>query len=220
MRVSTSKQSLGIDAQHTIINNYIQTTDEVIHTFIEKESGRNNNRVELNKAIQMCKDKNAILLIAKLDRLSRNVKFIADLMESNLDFVACDIPIVDKFTIHLYAALAEMEVTKIKTRTKDSLAEIKNNIDKNGYHISKAGKKITKLGNGNTITDDTRLLALKGIKEKRFSNTNNIKAKALASSLRSAGKTYNDIANTLNENGFKSSRGGIFYPTSVCNLFK
>jgi DNA invertase Pin-like site-specific DNA recombinase len=76
IRVSTTKQELGLESQLNIINNYIGKNDTILKLFTEKESGRNNNRIELSKAIAYTKDNDAILLIAKLDRLSRNVTFI------------------------------------------------------------------------------------------------------------------------------------------------
>ncbi|MFC4477403.1 recombinase family protein [Flavobacterium chungangensis] len=217
LRVSTSKQSIGLDAQKKIIDNYINEKDIILETFVEKESGRNNNRVALNKAIDYCKDNNAVLLIAKLDRLSRNVAFISALMESKLDFVACDIPIVDKFTIHLYAAFAELEADKIKNRTKDALNIIKANIERDGFHISKAGNRICKLGNNN-ITADKRKLAVDAIKTKASANENNIKAKAFANALSKSGHNLTQITAMLNDNGFRAARGGKFHLKTVSRL--
>lgn len=217
LRVSTSKQSIGLDAQKKIIDNYINDSDVILHTFIEKESGRNNNRIELNKALEFCRDNNAILMIAKLDRLSRNVAFISALMESKLDFVACDIPIVDKFTIHVYAAFAELEADKIKNRTRDALNIIKANIERDGFHVSKAGNRISSLGNNN-ITADKRKLAVDAIKAKASVNENNIKAKAFANALSRSGHNLTQITIMLNDNGFRAARGGKFHLKTVSRL--
>ena len=217
LRVSTSKQSIGLDAQKKIIDNYINDSDVILHTFIEKESGRNNNRIELNKALEFCRDNNAILMIAKLDRLSRNVAFISALMESKLDFVACDIPIVDKFTIHVYAAFAELEADKIKNRTRDALNIIKANIERDGFHVSKAGNRISSLGNNN-ITADKRKLAFDAIKAKASVNENNIKAKAFANALSRSGHNLTQITIMLNDNGFRAARGGKFHLKTVSRL--
>nr|WP_199001370.1 recombinase family protein [Flavobacterium sp. ASV13] len=217
LRVSTSKQSIGLDAQKKIIDNYISDSDVILQTFIEKESGRNNNRIELNKALEFCKDNNAILMIAKLDRLSRNVAFISALMESKLDFVACDIPIVDKFTIHVYAAFAELEADKIKNRTRDALNIIKANIERDGFHVSKTGNRISSLGNNN-ITADKRKLAVDAIKAKASVNENNIKAKAFANALSRSGHNLTQITIMLNDNGFRAARGGKFHLKTVSRL--
>jgi len=219
-RVSTKDQSLGLDAQMTIINNFIQSDDVIVASYTEKESGRNSNRVELNKAIDFARKNHCMLIIARLDRLSRNVSFTSRLMDTGVKFVACDIPDCNNFTIHLFAALAQLEVDKVTERTKNTLAVIKANIKKDGYHLSKAGNKITKLGNGSHISDANRILGLQAMQVKKNSNPNNIKAKLLATSLRTGGMTLKDIAKQLNNGGFKSSRGGIFYPSSVSNLFK
>jgi len=218
-RTSTKKQSLSFTAQQDIINNFVKPSDNIIQTYTESESGTKSNRIELNKAIDHCKAIGATLLIAKLDRLSRNVMFISTLMQSKLDFVACDIPMVDKFTVHLFAAFAEMEADKIKSRTKDGLKVIKDNIARDGFHISKAGNRITSLGRDH-ISDEHRLMGLKAIKEKKQANPNLVKARAFAISLRNAKLTLRDIAIELNNNGFKSSRGGTFYASTVSDLFK
>lgn len=221
LRVSTRKQDLGLNAQQTIINNYIKTGDVIIASFIEKESGRNDNRVELNKAIEYCKQHNATLLIAKLDRLSRNLQCISTLMNSNLQFRALDIPTMDRLTIHIFASIAECEVTKLKERTKSALSEIKSNITKHGKHISKQGNTITKLGNpALTFKDEHRKMGVQAIINKKLNNPNRIKAKAYAEALKTAGKTNTQITIMLNESGFKSSNGGKYYPASVANLFK
>ena len=138
IRVSTTKQDLGLDVQLQIIHNFIKPSDEIIEVFTEKESGSKNDRTELNKAIECAKSNDATLLIAKLDRLSRNVAFISTLMDTKVKFKACDMPTADNFTIHIFAALAQRELELIRERTKGALSVIKSNIDKEGYHISKA----------------------------------------------------------------------------------
>lgn len=93
-RVSTSKQSLGLDAQKTSVINYLNSVDDscIMAEYSETESGRNDTRVELANAINHCKRIGATLIIAKLDRLSRNVSFVFQLKDSGIDFVACDLP--------------------------------------------------------------------------------------------------------------------------------
>lgn len=217
-RVSTNKQDLGLEVQLEIINRFINPSDEVIHTYTEKESGRKSDRPELMKAIQHCKETNSILLIAKLDRLSRNVAFISTLMDSKVSFKACDIPTADNFTIHIFAALAEREVGLIRERTKSAMNVIKENISKNGYHISKSGNKITSLGGG-TFTSEQREMGIAVIRQKKASNENLKRAKAFAQSLKDNGLNVTQIANLLNENGFKTSRGKEYYHTQVSRLF-
>jgi DNA invertase Pin-like site-specific DNA recombinase len=97
----------------------------IVSEFVEVESGKSANRAELAKALATCKLHKAVLLVAKLDRLARNVALIANLMESNVEFVACDFPDASRLTVHVLAAVAEHERAMISTRTKEALAAAK-----------------------------------------------------------------------------------------------
>ena len=128
-RVSTQKQGnsgLGLDGQKNTVLNYLKGQD-LIADFSDIESGtkKGNDRQGLKQAINYCKDQKAKLIIAKLDRLSRNVSFIAQLMESEVEFIVCDLPQANRFTIQIFAALAEQEARFISERTKDALAVLK-----------------------------------------------------------------------------------------------
>jgi DNA invertase Pin-like site-specific DNA recombinase len=129
LRVSTNRQGksgLGLDAQREAITNYLNGGNwKLIKEFIEVESGKNNDRVQLRDALEACKRTNATLLIAKLDRLSRNVAFTANLMESGVEFLACDFPTANRLTIHILSAMAEYEREMISKRTKDALRQAK-----------------------------------------------------------------------------------------------
>lgn len=218
IRVSTTKQELGLESQLNIINNYIDNDDVILNLFTEKESGRNNNRIELNKAIEFTKENDAVLLIAKLDRLSRNVAFISTLMDSKVDFKACDIPTADNFTIHIFAALAEREVGMIRERTKAAMGVIKSNILTKGHHISKTGNLVIKLGKTELKKEHWELGQI-AIKQKRATNENLKKAKAFAQSLKENGMNYVQITELLNKNGFKTSTGKEYHHTSTTRLF-
>lgn len=128
-RVSTKRQGesgLGLDGQTTAVTQYAATVGGTIFaTYREVESGKNNERPELAKAIAHAKRVKGRLLIAKLDRLARNVAFVANLMESGVDFVACDNPHANRLTIHILAAVAEDEARRISERTKAALAAAK-----------------------------------------------------------------------------------------------
>jgi DNA invertase Pin-like site-specific DNA recombinase len=148
-RVSTKEQGqsgLGLEAQEKAVK---QITDKgiVIKSFTEIESGKKNNRPMLLEAINMCKFHNATLVVAKLDRLSRNVYFISSLMESKVKFICADMPECDSFTINLFAAMAQREREMISNRTVNGLNSIKNRIKENGKYMTKAGNVITSLGN-------------------------------------------------------------------------
>jgi DNA invertase Pin-like site-specific DNA recombinase len=128
-RVSTGRQGksgLGLDAQRTAVLDYLDGGKwELLGEFTEIESGKRGDRPELEKAIAACKKHRARLIIAKLERLSRNVAFISALMERKVDFVCCDNPTATKFTIHILAAVAEFEREAISKRTKEALAAAK-----------------------------------------------------------------------------------------------
>ena len=126
LRVSTTKQGdsgLGLEAQRSSVSNYlIGESGTLVQEVIEVESGKKIDRPALVEAIRLSKRHKATLLIAKLDRLSRNVHFISGLMESKVDFVAVDMPKATRFTIHIMAAVAEQEAEAISNRTKAALA--------------------------------------------------------------------------------------------------
>ena len=129
LRVSTDKQGEqghGINAQRQAIANYLVACGgELLEEYVEVESGKKNERPALQKAISRCKLSRATLIIAKLDRLSRNLAFIANLMDAGIDFIACDNPFANKLTIHILAAIAEHEREMISRRTREALAAAK-----------------------------------------------------------------------------------------------
>ena len=128
-RVSTARQGasgLGLDAQRSATLAYLATNGgEVLVEITEVESGKKEKRPELKAAIEMCRRTGATLLIAKLDRLARNVAFIANLLESGVRFVAVDMPNADRFMLHVYAAMGEEEGRRISERTRAALASAK-----------------------------------------------------------------------------------------------
>ena len=210
-RVSTQRQGqsgLGLEAQKTIVNNFIKSHGgEIVKNYTEVESGKNEkNRPNLQSALKECATNGYTLLVAKLDRLARNLHFITTLMESNIDFIACDIPSANNFTIHIFATLAEMERDMISTRTKEALKCLK--------------ERGIKLGNPNaTFTDGMRQKSAKVLKEKRLNNENNKNAKRIISFMKDT-HTLQEIADYLNNEGLVSSRGGKFYPSTITNLLK
>lgn len=129
LRVSTDKQGrngLGIEAQRASIEAYLNGgTWELLAEFVEVESGKNNERPKLQEAINECRRTGSTLVIAKLDRLSRDPDFIGMMMKSRVDFVACDMPEANKFTIRIMAALAEKERELISERTTAALKAAK-----------------------------------------------------------------------------------------------
>lgn len=128
-RVSTKRQGisgLGLEAQKEIVSRYLIIVGGLLvgeYTEVESGTRKGNNRSELAKAFADCRLHGATLVIAKLDRLARNVSFVSNLMESKVTFVACDMPQANAFTIHIMAAMAEFEAECISRRTKEALAK-------------------------------------------------------------------------------------------------
>lgn len=214
LRVSTAKQGksgLGLDAQREAINNYLNGGSwEVLKEFVEIESGKNNNRPKLKEALEFCQMTGATLIIAKLDRLARNVAFISNLMESGVEFVACDLPQANKFTIHILAAVAEHEREMISKRTKDAL---------------KAAKaKGVKLGSPQNLNHEARQKGSKEAVSARKTKANQFAQKLypMVSNLREKGLSLNAIAREFNKNGILTARGkrGNWTPTAVKNLLE
>jgi DNA invertase Pin-like site-specific DNA recombinase len=128
-RVSTKRQGksgLGLEAQKSAVAEYLNGGNwTLVDEVTEIESGKRNDRPALEKALALCRVYGAKLVVAKMDRLSRNLHFLTGLMESGVDFVACDLPAANKLTIHLLAAVAEAEGEAIASRTKAALAAAK-----------------------------------------------------------------------------------------------
>jgi DNA invertase Pin-like site-specific DNA recombinase len=128
-RVSTDKQGrsgLGLEAQQAAIQSHLRPGDILLQPpYVEVESGKRADRPQLQAAIERCRRTGATLLIAKLDRLARNVAFISNLMEGGVEFEAVDFPKANRLTVHILAAVAEHEAKMISERTKAALAAAK-----------------------------------------------------------------------------------------------
>lgn len=208
IRVSTRKQGksgLGIQAQKTAIRNLLNDEDSIIEQYEEIESGKNKERPKLLEAIRRCKETKATLVIARLDRLSRSLSFISHLMDSGIDFVACDMKNANRFTIQIFSALAEQEARFISKRTKDALAELKS--------------RGVKLGKPENLTQKARDKGVEAVKQNAILNENNRKASALIASMRAEGISYIKIANRLNEAGFQTRYSKQFTQMTVKRLY-
>ena len=206
-RVSTQKQGssgLGLDAQRQTVQNFIGQ-NVLIAEFTEIESGKNDKRLELQKAIDFAKQNLATLIIAKLDRLSRNVSFIFQLRDSHVDFICCDIPDANTMTIGVFALLAQQERELISERTKKALQQKKQR----GFQ----------LGKPENFTNEMRKKGREVYHQKAMENENNVRAFAFIQVLRQQKLTYRAIASKLNETGFKTSTGNQFYPMSVKQIY-
>ena len=129
LRVSTQKQGqsgLGLEAQRKAVEDYLNGGDwTVIEEVVEIESGKNNKRPKLNEAIQLCKASGATLVVAKIDRLTRDAAFLLNLKDAGIDFIAADMPEANRLTIGIMALVAEQEREAISKRTKEALAAAK-----------------------------------------------------------------------------------------------
>ncbi len=206
-RVSTQKQGtsgLGLQAQQNTVKNYIGGSNVLLGEYIEIESGKNDKRIELQKAISDAKSNNATLVIAKLDRLSRNASFIFQLRDSKVDFTCCDIPDANTMTIGIFALLAQQEREMISERTKKALQAKKAQ----GY----------KLGKAENFTNDMRKKGRDAHHVKAIENENNRRAYSFIQVLRKQKETYRSIAAKLNESGFRTSKGNKFFGSSIKQL--
>ena len=200
-RVSTTKQGqsgLGLDAQKSAVANYLARETQVIsREFLEIESGRKADRPELNRAIAYCRKNKATLLIAKLDRLARNVHFISGLMESGIRFVAIDMPNADRFMLHVYAAMAEEEARRISQRTKVALAAAK-------ARGTQLGKNATNLAKINIAAAEQIAIDI-GPKIQFLRNTKKF--------------SFRRIADQLNSENVSTYRNARWHATSVWRIF-
>tara|TARA_R110000796_G_scaffold102920_1_gene211976 strand:+ start:176 stop:859 length:684 start_codon:yes stop_codon:yes gene_type:complete len=204
-RVSTRSQAdsgLGLLAQQRDIDLYLstyaETPWEVIADFTDVQSGKDDNRPELQKAMTLAEETGATLLIAKLDRISRRVSFISAIMErKRLNLTVATMPNADKFQLHIYAALAEQEREFISLRTKQALAPLKG-----------TGKLGGNRGNIDKANEAARALA----------DAHAAKVMDTVRPLKEAGRTLQQIADTLNKTGVTTARGGKWYPTTVKNV--
>ena len=213
LRVSTQKQGfsgLGIEAQKEIIQNYL--SDKIpIAEYIEVESGRKTDkgRPKLKEALEICRKTGGTLIVAKLDRLSRNVFFLSQLLESDVDIVFCDFPQANKMVLHILAAISQYEAELIATRTKQALAAKKAK----GCTLGNPEHLIGKLDEAVSKSVETN-------KRKAEENPNNKRAAAMLKVLAKEGRTLQEMADYLNEQGFTTSKGYRFSRSSVYVLLK
>lgn len=213
LRVSTQKQGysgLGLDAQKDIIQNYLSDKNPIAE-YIEIESGRKTDRgrPKLKEALDLCRKTGAKLIVAKLDRLARNVAFLSQLLESDVDIVFCDFPQANKMVLHILAAISQYEAELVATRTKQALAAKKAQ----GYTLGNPEHLMDKL-------DEAVAKSVETNKRKAEENPNNKRAVAMLKVLAKGGKTLQEMADYLNEQGFTTSKGFKFTRSSVHILLK
>jgi DNA invertase Pin-like site-specific DNA recombinase len=211
-RVSTPQQGrsgLGLEAQRLVVLAYLASiSGELLAEFTEVESGRKNERLQLKEALRTCRIYSAILVIAKLDRLARNVALTASLMESGIEFVAADFPQANRLTIHILAAVAEYEAKLISDRIKAMIVAsqargVKWGGDKHcaNLHLNAARTKANMNRHKRATARALDLLPL-------------------VQQMRDSGKNLTAIAKELTRLGVKTPQDrGFWYPYAVRRIF-
>ena len=197
---------LGVEAQREIIHNHVKNK-QILAEYIETESGKKSNRPQLLTALAMCRKTNSILIVAKLDRLSRNVAFTSKLLESDVEIVFCDFPQANRLILHIISSIAEYEAGLISQRTKQSLQAKKAR----GIKLGKSDNLMNKFEQAIYNSSRTN-------KAKAENNPNNMRAIALLRSLSMQGKSLSKMTDLLNEQGFVTSKGCQFQITQVKRL--
>ena len=203
-RVSTQRQNISLSAQRTAVHNYLENIDgaTIIGEFQEKESGKNNNREQLDLAIRECKRNNSTLIIAKLDRLSRNVAFVFALKDANIQFVACDLPEFNTLTLAIFCGMAQHERELCSQRTRIALQELKSK-----------GKVLGRPKA--SFSDEDRMKASISNRDRVMNHPNTKKAVAMIKLLLEQTTNLSDISRRLNEDGFRTCTESLFRPATV-----
>ena len=204
-RVSTKQQGssgLGLDGQRNAVHGFTRCEDCIIAEYTEVESGKKDNREQLQTAIHHAKSIGATLVIAKLDRLSRNAGFIFALRDSGVDFVCADMPEANTLTIGIFAVMAQHERELISQRTKAALAAKKAQ----GFTLG-SPQNLTPAATAKSVTV-----------RKAKAKERNQQASEVAHLLHEKGLSLREIAERLNTRGFRTSRGKEFQAVSVSRL--
>jgi DNA invertase Pin-like site-specific DNA recombinase len=214
LRVSTARQGasgLGLEAQREAVSRYLNGGHwELIQEVVEVESGKRNDRPAIAEALRLCRLHKAKLVIAKLDRLARNVHFISSLMESGVDFVACDFPEANRLTVHILAAVAEHEATMISARTKAALTAAKARGTVLGGQRGSVERMAGMAAIGNAASAVVRKAAVSKRRDDLLPVIESLRANGAAS--------FRAIAQGLNAAGLTTARGKQWTATQVLRL--
>jgi DNA invertase Pin-like site-specific DNA recombinase len=215
-RVSTKGQGesgLGIEAQETAIRTYAgQTGASVVAWYTEVESGKRADRPELAKALAHARRSKATLVVAKLDRLARNVAFLSALMDSKVPFVACDNPHANRLTLHILAAVAEAEAKAISDRTKGALAAYK----------ARGGKLGAELPQCRNLTAESRAKGIRKAAEMNGRAATEAYSDLIPAvqALKAEGLSLRAIAERLNAEGHTTRRGRPWNQVQVSRVLE
>lgn len=211
LRQSTTKQEksgLGIEAQRNIIHSFVKE-GLIIAEFVETESGKKSDRPKLQEALALCRKTNSILIVAKLDRLSRNVAFTSKLLESDVEITFCDFPQANRLILHIISSIAEYEANLISQRTRQSLKAKKER----GVQLGKSENLMKKHSEAIEHSNQTN-------RTKAQNNVNNMRAVALLRSMVKEELTLSQMTIRLNEQGFVTSKGCKFQIVQVQRLIQ
>jgi DNA invertase Pin-like site-specific DNA recombinase len=208
LRVSTDRQGrsgLGLEAQRRAVEDYLNGGNwHLAAEVVEVESGKRNDRPKLAEALRLCRLHNAALIIAKLDRLARNVAFISNLMESGVEFTAVDFPQANRLTVHILAAVAEHEREMISQRTRAALAAAKAR-----------GKRLGgDRGNLAAVGDKGREISRK-VRIAKAQDRVKLVAPVIAELQASGTRSLRQIADALNARSIPTPRGAVWRPVQV-----
>jgi DNA invertase Pin-like site-specific DNA recombinase len=220
-RVSTKKQGdsgLSLEVQEEAVKRYIAANHwrKLVAAFPEVDSGTRNSRPEVRKALAMCKQRGATLIVAKLDRLARDVHFITGLKKSGVPFVACDQPEASPLIIHILASVAEDEAVRIRTRIREALkAAEKRGTKLGGERIL---KKKNEWGKKGEVWNLGSVAHLALAARKQNAEDRDEPLKILAKSKQHDGLTLTEIGAELKRYGHHPPRGGQWHPAQVQRL--
>lgn len=208
LRVSTQRQGrsgLGLEAQRQAVATYLNGGKwMLVEEVVEVESGKRNDRPALAKALALCRVHRATLLVAKLDRLARNVAFISALMESGVEFSAVDFPQANRLTVHVLAAVAEHEATMISERTRAALAAAKAR-----------GKKLGGLRWQVGTVAQHGAVASSMVRRARAAERKADLLPVIRAIRESGAVTLRQVAAALNRQGVPAMRGGLWTAAQV-----
>ena len=224
-RVSTKMQGesgLGLTAQRNDVEQFAETNGfEILESYTDIASGSNVDRRGLSDAISHAIRVGGTIIVKRLDRLSRDgFRVVSQLEDYGIDFIESDNPNESDLVKYIKMAVAKDEKEKIAGRVRDAFNVIRQEIEENGFYITKAGKKMFKFGGYHTITEDARVKGVEKIKTIARNNENNLRASAYIVRRRDdKDGTFQNIANELNLNGYQTSRGKSFTKMTVKRLY-
>ena len=222
-RVSTEEQGqsgLGLLSQQRDVRSFAESNGELVGEFTEVESGKKNDRAQLDSAIEMCSKMGATLLVKYLSRISRGGHQVMSKLENlGVKYIESTAPYDNQLMKEFKFSMAKDERLKISQRTSDALQEIKNKISQGIEHISKAGNIVKSLGSPQNLTPEAIKKASKARTDKALGNIANKRAGAFIVALKKNGDSFYTITKQLNENGFKTSRDNNFSEVQTKRLY-